>query len=39
MPAERGHNLQISLGKARSAIICMHRLMTAHVPVKDHVTP
>ena len=34
MPPKWGHNLQISLGKTRSAPICLHGLMTSHVAVK-----
>jgi len=29
MLAKRGHNLQISLGKTRSAPTCLHGLMTS----------
>ena len=39
MPAERGHNLQISLGKTRNTATCMHGLMISYVAAKDHVTP
>ena len=39
MAAECGHNLQISLGKTRSAPTCMDGMMTSHVAMKNHVTP
>ena len=39
MPADRGHNQQISLRKTRSSPTCPHRLMTSHITAKDHMTP
>ena len=36
---ERGHNLQISLGKTRNTATCTHGLMTSHAAAKDHMTP
>ena len=39
MPAERGYDLQISLGKTRSDPTCVHGLVTSNVAAKDHVTP